>query len=315
MRDATTLVVPGADAGARLDRWLADHWPEVSRAEVQRWIEDGHVRGETGQPLHAKVRVKAGMKLWVEPQSPPALKAHAEAMPLSILYEDAALIVVDKPAGLVVHPAPGHTSGTLVNGLLHHTGSLAATDDPLRPGIVHRLDKNTSGVLVVAKTLAVHRHLAAQFAAHSIERHYLALVLGKPPAKLHFDTLHGRHPRDRKRFSGRVRAGKRAVTDVEVLQYWHGAAWVRCQLQTGRSHQIRVHLSEAGYPLLGDAVYGRTPRDPQLRLWHQQLGRQALHAASLAFVHPLREERMCLSSNIHEDLQQIYNQLTQAKQR
>jgi 23S rRNA pseudouridine1911/1915/1917 synthase len=216
------------------------------------------------------------------------------------LFEDPDLMVVDKPGGVVVHPARGHAAKTLVHGLLAR-GSFekvaASAGDPLetvRPGIVHRLDKGTSGILVVAKTEAARAGLKAQFMRHDIERAYLAIVVGRL-ADQTFDTLHGRHRTDRLKFTTRVTQGKRAVTRVRVLERLSGsqASLVECRLETGRTHQIRVHLSEcAGTPILGDPVYGRLPKDPLLREVAEGLGRQALHAAVLGFVHPVTGESL-----------------------
>jgi 23S rRNA pseudouridine1911/1915/1917 synthase len=192
---------------------------------------------------------------------------------------------------LVVHPAAGHDRGTLVNALLHHT-EVERGEDPRRPGIVHRLDKDTSGVMVVARTDAVREALSAQFASHAIEREYEAICLGTPPPAITFDTLIGRHPTERKRFSSKVRTGKRAVTHVRALRAFAGAALVRCRLETGRTHQIRVHMADHGYPLLGDPLYGKPPKDAALRAIGAALGRQALHARVLGFVHPLSGERL-----------------------
>ncbi len=235
--------------------------------------------------MTAKTRPRAGQRIRVRPLPPPPSAAEPEDIPLTVLYEDADLVVVDKPAGLVVHPAPGHAGGTLVNALLHHFGALPG-QDAARPGVVHRLDAHTSGVMVIARTAPAREALMEAFAAHRIERAYLAIATGAPPSSITYETLHGRHPRDRKRFSTRVTRGKRAVTHVELLERLHGAALVRCTLETGRTHQIRVHLADHGYALLGDPVYGKTPKDPRVRAAAQALGRQALHAAVLGFTHP-----------------------------
>jgi 23S rRNA pseudouridine1911/1915/1917 synthase len=230
--------------------------------------------------------VRAGQHIRVRPAPPPPSAAEPEDIPLVVLYEDEHLVVIDKPAGLVVHPAAGHAGGTLVNALLHRFGALPG-EDAARPGIVHRLDALTSGVMVVARTAAAREGLMRSFAAHDIERAYVGIALGAPPAKITYDTPYGRHPRDRKRFSTKVRSEKRAVTHVEVLERLHGAALVRCTLETGRTHQIRVHLAEHGFPLLGDPIYGRRAKDERLRAAADSLGRQALHAAVLGFVHPV----------------------------
>lgn len=231
-------------------------------------------------------RPKAGQRVRVRPAPSAPSSVAPEAIPLSVLYADADLVVVDKPAGMVVHPAPGHSGGTLVNALLHHFGALPG-EDPARPGIVHRLDAHTSGVMVVARSAPAREALLEAFAKHAIERSYLAIAVGHPPDAMTYETLHGRHPRDRKRFSSKVLRGKRAVTRVEVLERLHGAALVRCTLETGRTHQIRVHLSDHGTPLLGDPVYGKRSKERRLRAAADALGRQALHAAVLGFAHPI----------------------------
>lgn len=278
-------VVSPDEAGERLDRLLARLRPDRSRSTYARWIADGRVELDEA-PASASARVKAGQRIRVRPAPPPPSKAEPEAIPLSILYEDTHLVVVDKPAGMVVHPAPGHSGGTLVNALLHHFGALPG-EDAARPGIVHRLDAHTSGVMVVARTVEAREGLMAAFSAHAIERSYLAIAVGQPPERATYETLHGRHPRDRKRFTTRVTRGKRALTRLETLERLHGAALVRCMLETGRTHQIRVHLAEHGTPLLGDPVYGKRPKDPRLRAAADALGRQALHAAVLGFDHPV----------------------------
>jgi 23S rRNA pseudouridine1911/1915/1917 synthase len=295
------LIIEPAEAGERLDRVLAARALGPSRAVLQRWMEEGRITVE-GRPVSAKDKARAGMPVRIEPGPPPVSQALPEAIPLEVLYEDDALIVLHKPAGLVVHPAAGHPSGTLVNALLHHT-EVERGEDPRRPGVVHRLDKDTSGVMVVARTDAAREGLTKQFAAHDIEREYEALCLGVPPATITYDTLIGRHPTDRKRFSSKVRAGKRAVTHMRLLQAFAGAARVRCTLETGRTHQIRVHMADHGHPLLGDPVYGRTPKDARLRAASQALGRQALHARVLGFAHPLTGQRMRFEHDPPADFQ------------
>ena len=278
-------IVSPEEAGERLDRILAAQHPDRSRATYQRWIAEGRVEID-GVIASASARPKAGQRVAVRPAPPPPSDAEPEAIPLTVLYEDDDLVVIDKPAGMVVHPARGHSGGTLVNALLHHFGALPG-EDAARPGIVHRLDAHTSGVMVVARTAAAREALMAAFATHAIERSYLAIAVGHPPDAITYETLHGRHPRDRKRFTTKVTRGKRALTRVEVLERLHGAALVRCTLETGRTHQIRVHLAEHGAPLLGDPVYGKRSKDPRVRAAADALGRQALHAAVLGFTHPI----------------------------
>ncbi len=285
------IVVPRAAGGKRLDRFLAGTIA-VSRSELQRWIVCGRVTVD-GTACEASSRLRGGERVVVEPLPPPSTAAAAEsAVQFDVLHVDDDLVVVNKPAGLVVHPARGHAGGTLVNGLLAQ-GFFRCEDiaDPLdsaahtRPGIVHRLDKGTSGILVVARTVAAREALKAQFQAHTIERAYEAIVVGQLRAGT-FDTLHGRHPRDRLRFTSRVSTGKRAVTHVCILADLGLVTHIECRLETGRTHQIRMHLAESGTPLLGDPLYGRPPREPHVRCVSDELGRQALHARLLGFVHP-----------------------------
>jgi 23S rRNA pseudouridine1911/1915/1917 synthase len=297
-----TLVVPRESAGSRLDRFVAGGL-EVSRAEVQRWIDAERVTvgGSVGR---ASQRVSSGDAVVVRPDAPPATAAEPEeGIRFAILHVDESIVVLDKPAGLVVHPARGHAHGTLVHGLLARglfrrelleADGRGERDENTRPGIVHRLDKGTSGVMVVARTAAAREGLKAQFQAHSIERAYEALVAGDAQARVHA-TLHGRHPHDRLRFTTRVAHGKAAVTRVEVLGRLEGATHVRCTLETGRTHQIRVHLAETGTPVLGDPLYGKALlRDAQacVRVVGERLGHQALHARVLGIVHPTTGVRL-----------------------
>jgi 23S rRNA pseudouridine1911/1915/1917 synthase len=304
------LTIQADHGGERLDKVVARLLPDVTRATVQRWIEEGRVRVD-GASCRSRDRVRPGSVVELEPGPEPLSTAIPETgINFGVLYEDPHLIVVDKPAGLVVHPSRGHRSGTLVNGLLARPGFSGASDprDPegaLRPGVVHRLDKDTSGVLVVAKDAPTREGLKAQLSAHSVERAYLALTSGTPPAQT-LSTLHGRHPRSRLRFSSRVERGRRAVTRLEPLEVLAGgrAAFVRCRLETGRTHQIRVHLSECTRtPLLGDALYGRPAVDPALRAIEARLGRQALHASVLGFRHPRSGEALRFEAALPEDFQ------------
>jgi 23S rRNA pseudouridine1911/1915/1917 synthase len=284
------LVVPREGAGARLDRFLADALP-VSRSELKRWIERERVRVD-GVARGASAKLREGERIVVRPDQ----AAASEAVPdddvrFDVLYVDEDIVVVNKPAGLVVHPARGHERGTLVNGLLarglFRRELFEDADDGshARPGVVHRLDRGTSGVMVVARTPAARENLKAQFQAHTIERAYEAIVVGKAQART-WSTLHGRHPRDRLRFTTHVHRGRRAVTHVRPLGVLHGATHVECTLETGRTHQIRVHLAESGTPVLGDPLYGKVPRDPRVRETGEHLGHQALHARLLGLLHP-----------------------------
>jgi len=249
-------------------------------------------------------KVRAGEVVRFSPPPPAPVEDRPEAIPLAILYEDAHLIVIDKPPGLVVHPATSHASGTLVNALLHHCGPDAlAIGGERRPGIVHRLDKDTSGVMVVAKDEPTLIALQAQFHAHSLTRRYLALVEGVVPESGTFRTRYGRDPRDRKKFSSRVAAGKRAVTHWTVVERLVGATLVEVRLETGRTHQIRVHFSDHGHPVVGDRTYGRRPRDERVRAVADRLARQALHATILGFVHPGTGEPLQLETPPPADMQ------------
>lgn len=284
----TVLTVTEEDGGKRLDRVLADRCPEFSRSALQRWIEQGRVE-QAGEVVSRKTKAVSGAEVWIQPAPPEAMSAEPQDIPLEVMFEDAHLIVIDKPAGLVVHPAPGHADGTLVNALLYH-GQMQGGADPLRPGIVHRLDKDTSGVMVVAKTPQAHERLVEMFQAHALERAYLAIAVGRPPQSITYDTFHARNPAHRKKFTSRTDRGRRAITHLELIEFLHGSALVRCRLETGRTHQIRVHLAEHGHPVLGDPLYGKSIGDPELRRVSTELGRQALHATLLAFEHPITGE-------------------------
>jgi 23S rRNA pseudouridine1911/1915/1917 synthase len=226
-----------------------------------------------------------------------------------VLFEDEHLIVLHKPAGLVVHPAAGHASGTLVNALLHHT-EVEGGEDPRRPGVVHRLDKDTSGVMVVTRTEVAREAMSRLFSDHQIERLYEAICVGSPPSQITYHTFIGRHPIERKRFSSKVRSGKRAITHVTKVRDLHGAALIRCQLQTGRTHQIRVHLADHGFPLLGDQVYGKKSRDQRVQEAAEAIGRQALHARVLGFQHPITAAAMRFEVEPPADFQQALAALT-----
>ena len=295
MTDPTyTVPVPEDKAGARLDRFLADALPDLSRTRLKALIESGRVDLATGEALtDPAARVRVGQAIVVSVPAPRAATPEPQAMNLTVVHEDEHLIVIDKPAGLVVHPAPGHADGTLVNGLLAHcAGSLSGIGGVSRPGIVHRLDKDTSGLLVVAKSDAAHAGLAAQFADHSIGRVYVAVVWGQPPRRNQTLTGNiGRDPRNRKRMAVVSRGGKAAETACRVIRpLGDRATLVECQLATGRTHQIRVHMSNLGHPVVGDALYGggaRRALGPAAAAAISTLGRQALHAKHLGFIHPI----------------------------
>ncbi len=298
--------------GARLDRALATLVPELSRERVKALILAGQVTGPGGRPVSdpaLKVRADTAFALDIPPAAP--AQAIAQRIDLVIPYEDAHLVVVDKPAGMVVHPAAGNPDGTLVNALLHHcAGQLSGIGGVARPGIVHRIDKDTSGLLVVAKTDQAHEGLARQFKDHSIDRRYLALVSGVPtPGAGTVDTWIGRSDANRQKMAvQREGRGKHAVTHYRVLERLDRAALVECRLETGRTHQVRVHMAHLGHPLLGDPVYARGGPHKALL---SELGfrRQALHAARLGFVHPVTSQSVCLESPIADDMQALFSHL------
>lgn len=287
-------------AGERVDVVLAG-LAQVSRAQARRWIEAGRVRLDRGVVERGSQRVDLGAVLEASPPDPVDPVARPEPIPLDVAYEDDDVIVVDKPPGLVVHPAPGHPSGTLVNALLHHCTRLAGIGGVLRPGIVHRLDRGTSGILVAAKSDDAHQALSEQFRDHSIDRLYQAVVRGTPRQDAgRIDAPIGRHPRDRKRMSTAARAGREAHTAWRVAERFAASdrALLEVQPETGRTHQIRVHLASAGLPLVGDMVYGRGGGTAREKL----LGRPALHAAALGFSHPRTGERMRFEAILPEDI-------------
>ena len=288
------FVVADEEAGLRVDVALAG-LAAMPRSQVQRWIEQGRVTLNAA-PTRASQRVTLGDELCAEPGEAAAPLARAEAIELCVLFEDPDLIVVDKAAGMVVHPAPGHPGGTLVNALLHRCSDLSGVGGVLRPGIVHRLDRGTSGVLVAAKNDTAHGGLQAQFQDHSIERVYLAVVRGVPGTDAGvIDRPIGRHRRDRKRMSVNTAAGREARTEWRVRERFARAALLEVRPQTGRTHQIRVHLASLGIPIAGDPVYGRARRGDL------PIERPALHAAVLGFRHPRSGEPMRFESEPPED--------------
>ncbi|HEY7610609.1 MAG TPA: RluA family pseudouridine synthase [Alphaproteobacteria bacterium] len=308
------------DAGRRLDQLLAAALPALSRSRLKALILEGRVARGGAVISEPSRRVKPGERFVVS--VPPAAPAEprAQAMPLAILFEDAHLIVIVKPAGLTVHPAPGNPDKTLVNALIAHCGaSLSGIGGVARPGIVHRLDKDTSGVMVVAKTDAAHASLTTQFQSRSIERSYLALVWGVPrPASGRIEGAIGRSPRDRKKMAVLRRGGKAAATRYRVLRKFGAlASLVECRLETGRTHQIRVHMAHIGHPVVGDPVYGRARRraapdfPPSLRKTVDGFKRQALHAAVLAFDHPASGARLRFEAPAPADFSNLLNSLEQ----
>ncbi|MFL5352515.1 RluA family pseudouridine synthase [Archangium sp.] len=285
--DAREHRAPPEARGERLDQYLTRTFPDLTRSRIQGLIEAGHASVD-GKPAKVALRLKGGELLTLTIPAPVAAVPVAEELPLTVLHEDRELVVVDKAAGMVVHPGAGHASGTLVNALLHRVKDLAGVGGELRPGIVHRLDKDTTGCMVVAKHEKSLVALQKAFKTREVEKTYLALVHGAPKAaEARIETLYGRHPVNRQRFTGKVKEGKPAITVYRVLETFDGAALVEVDLLTGRTHQIRAHLAEAGHPLLCDSMYG-AGRKAKGRADEAQevLGRQALHAWKLAFPHP-----------------------------
>ena len=293
MSASQSLQVTAEHVALRLDRFLDDSLPELSRSQIKRLIDEGAVtlNGATSKP---GFKLRGGEEICVILPDPLAATAEAEPIPLQILYEDPALVVVNKPAHLVVHPAPGHQSGTLVNALLHHCKDLSGVGGELRPGIVHRLDKDTSGVMVATKDDRTHRYLARQFKAHSIQRRYRALVHGLVAETMGtIDQPIGRHPVHRKKMSTVARSSRRAVTRWQVLRRYETdrMTLLDLSLETGRTHQIRVHMAGMNCPVVGDPLYGGGSRikaiaDQKLRQMVAALQRQFLHAWQLGFEHP-----------------------------
>lgn len=310
-------VFAGATEGLRFDRALAETFPDLSRARLQGLIGEGRVRLDGRPPKSASVKVRAGQT--VEVDVPPPAPDHPEPqnIPLTVLYEDEHLIVIDKAAGMAAHPAVGTPDGTLVNALLFHcAGSLSGIGGVARPGIVHRLDKETSGVMVAAKTDLAHQGLSDLFARHDIERAYLALTRGTPkPASGTLTTRIGRSPYDRKKMAVLKSGGREAITHYAVEQVFgrDAAARVRVQLETGRTHQIRVHLAHKGTPCLGDPVYGSGGLNAGLKAALEESGlkRQALHAAVLGFRHPADGRLLRFETPPPEDMQRLEALLSQ----
>lgn len=298
---------------SRLDKALAEA-TGLSRARVQGLIDEGRVdvAGKTATSASMKVAGGAPFRIIIAAAMP--AEALPEDIPLTIAYEDAHLIVVDKPAGMVVHPAVGNITGTLVNALLHHCrGNLSGINGVARPGIVHRIDKDTSGLLVVAKSDAAHEGLAVQFAAHTVHRRYIAVCAGHPsPAQGTIDARVGRSDADRKKMTVLPKEssrGKTAITHYTVLERLDDAAVIECRLETGRTHQVRVHCASIGHPLLGDPAYGRTPKSLRADLERLGFARQALHAAELGFAHPLTGENVQFRSDLPPDMAELIDQL------
>jgi 23S rRNA pseudouridine1911/1915/1917 synthase len=310
--------VPGDAEGQRLDRFLVSVLADRSRSQIQKLIADGHVsvespvRAARGAEDGARANrvVHAGDRVAVDVPEAAPTEARGEALPLEILYQDADIAVINKPAGMVVHPGAGHPSGTLVNALVHHVTDLSGIGGELRPGIVHRLDRGTSGVMVVAKHDAAHQELSRQFEDREVEKEYIALVWGVVQAGRRIDAAIGRDPSNRQKMSARARHARHAVTRVTRAHHMPGLTLCQVAIHTGRTHQIRVHLSAIGHPIVGDALYGgvhrRVPGDIRAV---QRLDRPFLHAARLVFTHPRDGRRMEFTAPLPGDLLDVLERL------
>jgi 23S rRNA pseudouridine1911/1915/1917 synthase len=301
-----------AHAGWRLDRALAAAVPTLSRERLKALIRSGRVESKGDPVRDPAIKVRGDENLRVAVPEPQPAHNEPQDIPLTILFEDEHLIVIDKPAGLVVHPAAGNLDGTLVNALLHHcAGKLSGIGGVARPGIVHRIDKDTSGLLVVAKTDVAHEGLAKQFAAHSVDRRYLAIVSGIPKVSAGtVDAPLARSSTNRKKIAVvEGSRGKRAVTHWNRLRVLKDAALVECRLETGRTHQVRVHMASIGHPLFGDPVYGRSGKTHGKLMKVLGFHRQALHAAELGFTHPVTRHRLSFSSPMPPDMQELIKAL------
>lgn len=315
MQDELVFQVDAQQEGERLDLFLSRRLSDPSRSQLQQWIADGAVQVD-GSPRKAGFRLRRGQEVRVRPPVPRPSRLVAEPIPLKILYEDGALVVIDKPAGMVVHPGAGHRSGTLANALLYRFQKLPELGglDPRRPGIVHRLDKETSGVLVVAKNLRVQERLAAQFRKRRVDKRYLALVHGRlSPRAGSIDLPLGRHPTQRIKISTRSRRPRPARTGYRVIRWLDEFSLLEVRLYTGRTHQIRVHMQAVNHPVVGDALYagGRINSlgNPRVRSRIRALDRHFLHAWKLEFTHPVTGDRMKVRAPAPRDLASLLTDL------
>ena len=301
--EATILTATPDQAGARLDAFLASALPELTRSAAQRLIAEGYVTVDGKAPAKS-MKLAGGEQVAVTLPEPEEAQALPEDIPLDVVYEDDDVIVINKPVGMVVHPAPGHSGGTLVNALLHHCGdSLSGIGGELRPGIVHRIDRDTSGLIIAAKNDFAHQALSLQLQDHSLCRTYEAVVIGNlREDRGTVDAPIGRCPSDRKKMAVVRQGGKNAVTHWEVLERFPGYTYVRCRLETGRTHQIRVHMAYIGHPLYGDTVYGAKKPAPGMT-------GQCLHAVGLTFRHPRTGETVSLSCPLNGEFQAFLRKL------
>jgi 23S rRNA pseudouridine1911/1915/1917 synthase len=303
------LIVENEHDGLRLDHFLTTVLSSQSRSQVQRLIKEGRVKGHAGT-LRASTPVRAGERYVVDfPELKPAVP-EAEPLPLRIVFEDPDVVVLDKPAGMVVHPAAGHDRGTVVNALLHHVKDLSGIGGETRPGIVHRLDRGTSGLMVIAKHDRAHQELARQFHDREVEKEYIALVWGVVQPGKRIDAPIGRDPRDRQKMSTRARRARSAVTRVTFARHFKGATLIKVAIATGRTHQIRVHLSAIGHPIVGDVTYGGVHRRVGQNLRSvMRLERPFLHASRLCFTHPADGRRVDFDSPLPPDLESVLEEI------
>jgi 23S rRNA pseudouridine1911/1915/1917 synthase len=300
--------------GERLDYFLAAVLPGQSRSQLQRLIKDGKVTGPSGA-TRPSTPVKAGQAFTLDIPAPAAAAIEPEPLPLRIVFEDTDVVVLDKPAGMVVHPGAGHSGGTVVNALLHHVRDLSGIGGELRPGIVHRLDRGTSGLMVVAKHDAAHRELARQFQDREVDKEYIALVWGVVQPGRRIDAPIGRDPNDRQKMSTRARRARTAVTRVTWARHFKGVSLLKVAIATGRTHQIRVHLNAIGHPIVGDATYGGVRRRVANDLRAvMRLERPFLHAARLAFTHPGDGRRVEFDSPLPPELESVVDDIAAAQQ-
>jgi 23S rRNA pseudouridine1911/1915/1917 synthase len=308
------VLVESDQDGARLDNFLTALLPDQSRSQLQRLIKDGRVTGPGGE-LRPSTQVRAGQTFTIDIPPPAPTAVEPEALPLRIVYEDDDVVVLDKPAGMVVHPGAGHRTGTLVNALLHHVKGLSGIGGELRPGIVHRLDRGTSGLMVVAKHDAAHQELSRQFSDREVEKEYVGLVWGVVQAGRRIDAAIGRDSKDRQKMSTRARRARRAVTRVTWARHFKGVSLLKVAIATGRTHQIRVHLSAIGHPIVGDQTYGgvhrRVPGDLRAVM---RLERPFLHAARLSFTHPTDGRRVDFDSPLPPDLEAVIDDIIAAQE-
>ena len=306
--------VPSEFDGQRLDRFLVGVLADHSRSQLQRLITEGHVAVTTGSGLtksaKSNLQLRTGDRVHVDEPAPRPAEVTGQELPLEVLYQDSDVAVINKPAGMVVHPAAGHDSGTLVNALLHHITDLSGVGGELRPGIVHRLDRGTSGVIVVAKNDAAHQELARQFHDREVEKEYIALVWGVVQAGKRIDAAIGRDPDNRQKMSARAKHARHAVTRITRAHHMPAVTLCQVAIHTGRTHQIRVHLSAIGHPIVGDSVYGGVHRRvaPDIKAV-QRLTRPFLHAARLVFHHPRDGRRMEFIAPLPDDLMSVLDDL------